>query len=121
MAKAYDIPADELIIRLTDQLKKDKKIEPPSWTAYVKTGPHVDKIPQNRDWWYTRSASLLRKVYLHGPVSISDLRSEYGGRKQIGYRLAHHKNAGGVDHSQSITATRSDRLCRKEKRRKTDL
>ncbi len=96
MAKAYDIPADELIIRLTDQLKKDKKIEPPSWTAYVKTGPHVEKIPQNRDWWYTRSASLLRKVYLHGPISISDLRSEYGGRKQIGYRLAHHKNAGGA-------------------------
>ena len=36
----------ELIIRLTDQLKKDKKIEPPSWTAYVKTGPHVTKFPR---------------------------------------------------------------------------
>jgi small subunit ribosomal protein S19e len=96
MAKAYDVPADELISKLAEQLRKDKKIASPSWAAFVKTGAHTEKIPQNKDWWYTRCASLLRKVYIHGPVGVSDLKSRYGGRKQIGYNLAHHKNAGGA-------------------------
>jgi small subunit ribosomal protein S19e len=96
MAKAYDVPADELISKLAEQLKKDKKIASPSWAAFVKTGAHTEKSPQNKDWWYTRCASLLRKVYIHGPVGVSDLKSRYGGRKQIGYNLAHHKNAGGA-------------------------
>lgn len=96
MAKAYDIPADKLISKIAENLKKDKKLEPLPWIAFVKTGCHVDKIPQNKDWWYLRCASLLRKVYIHGPVSISDLKSVYGGKKQIGYNLAHHKDAGGA-------------------------
>ncbi|MGB8035902.1 MAG: 30S ribosomal protein S19e [Nitrososphaeraceae archaeon] len=96
MAKAYDIPADDLIMKLAEQLKKDKKIESPSWAAFVKTGAHTEKIPQNKDWWYTRCASLLRKVYIHGPIGVSDLKSEYGGRKKIGYNLSHHKDAGGA-------------------------
>jgi small subunit ribosomal protein S19e len=96
MAKVFDVPANELISRLTDQLKKDKKINPPEWTSYVKTGAHAEKIPQNKDWWYTRCASLVRKVYLHGPIGISDLKSYYGGRKRIGYNLDHHKDGGGA-------------------------
>ena len=40
-------------------------------------------------------ASLLRKIYLHGPISVNALRTEYGGRKQNGYNLAHHRDASG--------------------------
>jgi small subunit ribosomal protein S19e len=96
MAKAYDIPATDLITRLAEQLRNDKKIQPPPWAPYVKTGAHVEKIPQNKDWWYARCASIVRKVYLHGPEGVSDLKSEYGGRKRIGYNLDHHKDAGGA-------------------------
>src|SRR3954453_21602477 len=96
MAKIFDVPADNLISKLSEQLKKDKKINPPTWSSFVKTGTHAEKMPQNKDWWYTRCASLVRKVYLHGPVGVSDLRSEYGGRKQVGYNLSHHKDAGGA-------------------------
>lgn len=83
MAKAYDIPANNLIDRLSEQLKKEKKIEPPGWSAFVKTGSHTEKIPQNKDWWYARCASILRKVYIHGPIGVSDLRSEYGGINRL--------------------------------------
>src|SRR5918998_6673839 len=96
MAKIFDVPADDLISRLSEQLKKDKKINPPEWAYFVKTGTHAEKMPQNKDWWYTRCASLVRKVYLHGPIGISDLKSYYGGRKRIGYNLDHHKDAGGA-------------------------
>ncbi|HET9774624.1 MAG: 30S ribosomal protein S19e [Nitrososphaerales archaeon] len=95
MAKVYDVPADKFIEKLAGYLKNDKKIEPPSWSYFVKTGPHTEKIPQNKDWWYTRCASLLRKVYIHGPVSVADLKGVYGGKKQRGYNLAHHVDASG--------------------------
>lgn len=96
MAKVYDVPANELIARLAKQLKEDEKMRPPTWSAFVKTGSHADRIPQNSDWWFTRSASLLRKIYLHGPIGISNLKVEYGGRKKVGYNLAHHRDAGGA-------------------------
>lgn len=95
MAKVYDVPADILISKLTEILKNED-IPPPSWTAFVKTGSHADKPPQNSGWWYIRCASILRKIYLHGPVGTNDLRSMYGGGKAVGYGIASHRYAGGV-------------------------
>jgi small subunit ribosomal protein S19e len=129
MAKAYDVSAHDLIIRLAEQLKKEKKIEAPEWGAFVKTGTHVEKIPENKDWWYTRCASILRKVYVHGPVSISDLKSEYGGRKRVGYNLDHHKDAGGaiirkalqqLEYTGYITKKKEGRLITEEGMKKVD-
>jgi len=96
MAKVYDVPADKFIEKLAGHLKNDKKIEPPTWSYFVKTGPHAEKIPQNKDWYYLRCASLIRKIYLHGPISVAELKSKYGGRKQRGYFLAHHVDASGA-------------------------
>jgi small subunit ribosomal protein S19e len=95
MAKAYDVPADLLINKLSETLKNEE-IVPPSWIPFVKTGAHAVKPPQKSDWYYTRCASLLRKIYLHGPIGIHDLRSIYGSAKPIGYGAAHHKDAGGA-------------------------
>ena len=47
MAKVFDVPAEDLISKLSDQLKKDKKINPPEWASYVKTGAHVEKNSLN--------------------------------------------------------------------------
>ena len=96
MAKVYDVPADELIAKLAEQLKNDKKIVAPAWSPFVKTGSHAQRIPQDKDWWYVRCASLLRKIYLHGPLGVADLAVAYGGRKKVGYNLAHHRDAGGA-------------------------
>jgi len=95
MAKVYDVPADVFIERLSEILKKED-IPAPSWIPFVKTGAHADKPPQNRDWWHTRCASIFRKIYLHGPIGINDLRNDYGGGKPSGYGAAHHKDAGGA-------------------------
>ena len=38
----------------------------------------------------------MRKIYLHGPIGINELRKEYGGGKPSGYGAAHHKDAGGA-------------------------
>ena len=95
MAKVYDIPADMLIKKLTEILKSED-INPPTWISFVKTGVHADKPPQKVDWWYTRCASILRKIYLNGPISIADMRSIYGGGKARGYGIASHRYAGGA-------------------------
>ena len=94
MAKVYDVPANLLISKLTGILKNED-IPAPSWTSFVKTGSHADRPPQNPDWWHTRCASLLRKVYLHGPIGINELRGIYGGGKAVGYGRARHRDAGG--------------------------
>ena len=95
MAKVYDVPSDVLVGRLAEILKTEE-IPAPQWSLFVKTGAHADKPPQNRDWWHTRCASILRKIYLHGPVGINELRKKYGGGKPSGYGAAHHKDAGGA-------------------------
>ena len=95
MAKVYDVPADIFINRLSEDLK-NQDIPAPDWSAFVKTGTHADKPPQNSGWWHVRCASILRKIYFHGPVSVNELRSMYGGCRPVGYGAAHHKDASGA-------------------------
>ena len=38
----------------------------------------------------------MRKIYLHGPIGVNELRKDYGGGKPSGYGAAHHKDAGGA-------------------------
>jgi len=95
MAKVYDVPANVLISKLSDVLKTED-IPAPDWSAFVKTGAHADKAPQKSDWWHTRCASILRKIYLHGPISVNDLRTIYGdGKRNKYYGARHHKDASG--------------------------
>jgi len=92
----YDVPADLLIQRLARYLKENvPEVKPPTWALFVKTGSHVERPPQDLDWWYVRCASLLRKLYLNGPIGVSRLRKMYGGRKRRGVRPAHFRRAGG--------------------------
>jgi len=94
----HDVPAQLFIDKLAKYLKENvDQVQPPAWAAVVKTGSHVEKQPQNPDWWYTRSASLLRKVYTHEPIGLEKLRSEYGGRKGFNVTPNHASKAGGAN------------------------
>lgn len=75
-----DVHPQNLTRKLTEELKELEEIEPPEWSEYVKTGPHKERPPSQPDWWYRRSASVLRRVYENGPIGVSRLRSMYGGR-----------------------------------------
>ena len=97
MVTPYDVPAAKFVERLAKHLKENvDEIDPPPWASIVKTGIHVQRPPENPDWWYIRSASLLRKVFVHGPVGIERLRAEYGGRKDYGVRPEHAAKASGA-------------------------
>ncbi|MEM3730150.1 MAG: 30S ribosomal protein S19e [Candidatus Bathyarchaeia archaeon] len=97
MITPYDVPAQEFIEELAAYLKENvDEIKPPAWASVVKTGAHVQRQPQNPNWWYIRCASLLRKIYIHGPIGIEKLRAEYGGRKDFGTTPEHAVKAGGA-------------------------
>jgi small subunit ribosomal protein S19e len=81
MPTVYDVPAEDLIKAIAADLKKGNKITPPEWASYVKTGSFKQHAPQDPDWWFVRCASILRKIYIKGPIGTSHLRKEYGGLK----------------------------------------
>ena len=96
MAKVYDVPADIFINKLSEDLK-NQDIPAPDWSAFVKTGTHADKPPQNSGWWHVRCASILRKIYLHGPLTVNDMRTIYGdGKRKMYYGARHHRDASGA-------------------------
>jgi small subunit ribosomal protein S19e len=93
----YDVPASILIERLARHLKEEvNEVVPPPWAPLVKTGSHAQRPPQNPDWWFTRCASLLRKIYVKGPIGVERLRAEYGGRIDRGARPEHARKGGGA-------------------------
>jgi len=84
MTTVYDVPARPFLARLADHLKGEGKVPPPEWAPFVKTGVHTEKSPVDPDWWHVRVASVLRKVYLHGPIGTTRLSAEFGGRRDGG-------------------------------------
>jgi small subunit ribosomal protein S19e len=79
MVTVYDVPAEKLILKTAEKLKQNSAIVPPEWAEYAKTGRHTERAPQQEDWWFIRAASILRKLYVKGPMGSSKLAAEYGG------------------------------------------
>lgn len=96
MPTAYDVPADLLIQKITEELKKEAEIKPPEWALYAKTGVHKESSPMQEDWWYIRAASILRKIYMNGPIGVSKLRIAYGGRNRRGVKPEHFARGSGA-------------------------
>jgi len=95
MATVYDVPADKLIRETAQDLKENAKLEMPEWAVFVKTGTHKERRPQDGGWWWMRCASVLRRIYLEGPVGVQRLRTFYGGRKNRGHKPEEFRRAGG--------------------------
>ncbi len=96
MPTAYDVPGQILVERLARKLFEEynNHVKPPKWAFFVKTGPHKERPPDDPadkayngspGWWYYRAASILRQVYLNGPIGVSRLRTRYGGIRKRGY------------------------------------
>jgi small subunit ribosomal protein S19e len=114
----YDVPANLLIQRLAEYLKDEvDQITPPSWASIVKTGSHAERPPQNADWWYVRCASILRKIYLHGPIGIQRLRAEYGGRKDRGVKPEHTRKGSGAILRKALQQLEEAKLVETQRRR----
>ena len=95
MTTVFDVPAKDLIDALSKKLQKDKEITPPDWSKFVKTGLPSENPPIDKDWWYTRSASILRKIYINHNIGIERLRDEYSQRQNRGSKPHKARKGGG--------------------------
>ncbi len=95
MTTVYDIPADILIKNVAQKLKDENFVQAPDWGSQVKTGVHKELSPMDQDWWYTRCASIVRRIYIDGPTGVSRLKSFYGGKLRRGSASPHHARGSG--------------------------
>ncbi len=114
----YDVPAMPLIKRTAEYLKDNyRNIAPPKWMQYTKTGSHVQQSPTDPDFWYIRCASLLRKVYIEGPIGVDRLRKAYGGRSNRGNEGEHKRSGGGSTVREPLQQLEKSGLVRRVEKR----
>ena len=94
MANLYEVDAGAFIAKAAEKLKA-ANVKKPGYVDYVKTGAGRERVPASEDFYFARCASVLRQVYLNGPIGISTLRTRYGNRKRHTVTKHHHKRAGG--------------------------
>lgn len=98
MAKTiFEKKPEVYIPLLADALKKIPEFNPPEWSKFVKTGASKQRPPDMDDFWYIRTASILRQLYLKGVVGVNRLRQRYGSRKNRGKKPARfYKSSGKI-------------------------
>ncbi|HIC61687.1 MAG TPA: 30S ribosomal protein S19e, partial [Marine Group III euryarchaeote] len=84
MTTHYDVPGEHLVGALANSLKSVDAIQPPEWSNFVKTSMHKEKAPTQPDWWYFRTASVLRKIGVNGPIGTERLSRHYSGANDRG-------------------------------------
>ena len=86
MTTIHDVPADLLIAELASRLGEMSHISAPDWADYAKTGTHRERPPVQSDWWQVRSAAVLRKVAIMGPIGANHMSQQFGGPKDRGVK-----------------------------------
>lgn len=94
-ANPLSLDSGRFIEVLAEELKAITQIKPPEWASFVKTGMHKERPPARKDWWYVRTASVLRTVARLGPVGTSKLRTKYGGKHSRGFKSERFARGSG--------------------------
>jgi small subunit ribosomal protein S19e len=90
------VEAERLIERVAAYLKANTSVKPPAWAMFAKTSVAREEPPKNPDWWFVRAASMLRKLYLRGPIGVSRMRKFYGGRHRPGMSPPYFARGSGA-------------------------
>jgi len=95
MNPVYELNAQEYNLRLADALKKILEFKQPEWSEFVKSGPAKERPIDDPDFWYKRSASILRQIYKNKTVGVNRFRTKYGSKKNRGFKPEEFMRAGG--------------------------
>lgn len=91
-----DVPAQQFIDAYAQFLQRQGKLEVPGYVELVKTSAGNELPPQDAEgWFYKRSASVARHIYLHKDIGVGRLNKHYGNAINRGTRPSHHKDASG--------------------------
>lgn len=86
MVSVFDVDPSKLIEKLAVELKKIEQVVAPEWAQFAKTGAGKERPPAIKDWWHMRAASVMRKIYVSGPIGVSKLRKKYSSKKNRGHK-----------------------------------
>jgi small subunit ribosomal protein S19e len=80
------VPPNIYIEKLAEYVKNNvKEVQPPEWSFFAKTASFKERVPDDvANWWYIRTASLLRKLYVYDSLGLSKSKTVYGGLKRRG-------------------------------------
>lgn len=95
MTNVFEIDAQEFNTKLAEALKGVPEFEQPAWSRLVKSGPSKERPIEDADFWYKRSASILRQIYKMGIVGTERLRTKYGSKKNRGMKPERFVKASG--------------------------
>uniref|UniRef100_A0A1I7XHI0 40S ribosomal protein S19 n=1 Tax=Heterorhabditis bacteriophora TaxID=37862 RepID=A0A1I7XHI0_HETBA len=90
-----DVDQQEVVKQIAHFLKKSGKVKVPGWADLVKLGVTRQLAPIDPDWYFIRTASIARRLYIRSPV-VGALRTVYGGQKGRGSRPNHFAKGSGA-------------------------
>lgn len=94
----YAVDPATFIERMAEKLKSFPEINPPKEMklGYWKTSCAREFPPEDLDnFWFVRSASLLRKLALNKMIGVNRLRKAYGSAENRGHRPKHFRRGSG--------------------------
>lgn len=63
-----DVDQHEIVRQIAGFLKKSGKVRVPDWSDVVKLGQNKELAPIDSDWYYIRTASIARRLYIRSPT-----------------------------------------------------
>merc|ERR1712151_1223113 len=79
-----DVKAEKFISAFAQHLKRQGRFEIPKWADVVKTSRSKELPPNDPDWLYVRTASMVRKIYIRAGTGVGGFRKVYGGQQRRG-------------------------------------
>ena len=116
MVALKDVKPDMMIGKIAEELKNMEQIKPHKYSGFVKSGVNAERPPTQPDFWYLRSAAILRRVYLNGPVGTQRLRTVFGGKKNRGHKPEHFFRGSGSVVRKILQQLESVDLVKKKKK-----
>tara|TARA_Y100000310_G_C20638730_1_gene792676 strand:+ start:1209 stop:1628 length:420 start_codon:yes stop_codon:yes gene_type:complete len=93
MPSIYDVKPAEIITKTAEALKEH--ISEPEWAKFVKTSHGKQNPPEQKEWYHMRAASIMRKIYINGPIGTEKLKKVYSTKKNRGYQKEKTTRASG--------------------------
>ncbi len=95
MTKVFESNQQEYNLALAQALKDVPEFKQPEWSLFVKSGPAKERPIEDPDFWYKRSASILKQIYKKKIIGVERLRTKYGSRKNRGMAPERFAKASG--------------------------
>merc|ERR1712131_238346 len=95
MVRVKDVNQSDFVVAFAAFLKKSGKISVPKWADFAKTQTQKQLAPADDDWFYIRTASIARQLYIKCTVGVGRFAVIYGGTVNRGCRPCHTRKGNG--------------------------